>query len=96
MKEGCPWRCGSRRSGTCADRLMLLGFIAALLIAMVVSVWWGYSALRIDGDSLVSRQLCLPPHPGIADDTAQSNCHRCPRAGIEQPPHAADVRAASG
>ena len=46
LKEGCPWSCGTRKSGSCAERLMAYGLGSVLLLALMITTLWGIRSLR--------------------------------------------------
>lgn len=46
LKEGCPWSCGTRRTGSCAERMMAYGLGSLLLLALMITTIWGILSIR--------------------------------------------------
>jgi hypothetical protein len=46
LKDGCPWKCGTRRNPTCGERIMTTGLALALLLTLVVTLIWGVMDMR--------------------------------------------------
>lgn len=46
LRDGCPWACGTRRTGTCAERLTVYGLGSALLLALLITTAWGILSIR--------------------------------------------------
>jgi hypothetical protein len=38
LKSGCPWHCGTRRSPSCAESVMMRGLAALLSLGLLGSV----------------------------------------------------------
>jgi hypothetical protein len=55
LKEGCPWRCGTRRTGACAERLIVFGLGTAFVVALIASLSWGLTSLTADDENQVPR-----------------------------------------
>ncbi len=46
LNDGCPWSCGTRKSSSCAERLMAYGLGSLLLLALMITTLWGILSLR--------------------------------------------------
>ena len=94
LKDGCPWKCGTRRTPTCGEQIMRpAGLALALLLTLVVTLIWGVMDIG-EGHEGGPRSTS-----GTSLHTRLSECHIVqgrPRCGPGVYVHAADVLFASG